>query len=168
MKEKYTYEALKDFEPMDTLLLVSLALFIIAFIKREAIETKVFFMLLAISLVLFICWVFFLNLQGFFAADDKAVTFGRIFKKRIEYSSIKSIDMVRSTIKRRHKHRRYAKLVEWITFHCEDGDHRFAGVLVPEREIRSSGEEMAMFNNDWSNSPFSRLKIYIEDRKLKG
>jgi hypothetical protein len=164
MKEKYTYESDKESPPEDTILFISLALFVITFIIRGSLERKGFFTLLSISLVLFICWVVFLNLQGFFAADDKAVTFGRIFKKRIEYSSIKSIDMVRSTIRRRHKRRRYAKLVEWITFHCEDGDHRFAGVLVPEREIRSSGEEMAMFNNDWSNSPFSRLKIYIEDR----
>ena len=64
MKEKYTYEALKDFEPMDTLLLVSLALFIIAFIIRGSLERIVFFTLLSISLVLFICWVVFLNLQG--------------------------------------------------------------------------------------------------------
>ena len=164
MKEKYRYESLKDLEPKDALLFVSLALFIIAFIKREALETKVFFMLLAISLVLFSCWIIYLNFQGSFTADDKAVTFGKIFKKRIDYSSIKSIDMSKSTITRRQKHKRYAKLVEWITFHCEDGDHKFAGVLVPEQECRSPGSEMSMYHNDWSVSPFSRLKIYIEEQ----
>ena len=164
MKEKYTYESDKDFEPMDTLLLVSLALFIIAFIMHDALERIVFFILLSISLVFFICWITYLNLQGFFTADDDAVTFGRIFKKRIEYSSIKSIDMCRSTITRRHKRRRYARLVEWITFHCDDGDHRFAGILVPERECSSPGEEMSMYDNDWSVSPFSRLKKFIEGK----
>ena len=164
MKEKYRYESLKDLEPKDALLFVSLALFIIAFIKREAIETKVFFMLLAISLVLFSCWIIYLNFQGSFTADDKAVTFGKIFKKRIDYSTIKSIDMSRSTITRRQKRKRYSKLVEWITFHCEDGDHKFAGVLVPEQECRSPGSEMSMYHNDWSVSPFSRLKVYIEEQ----
>ncbi|SEK37854.1 hypothetical protein [Ruminococcus albus] len=167
MKEKYRYESLKDLEPMDALLFVSLALFIIALIKREALETKVFFTLLAISLVLFSCWIIYLNLQGSFTADDKAVTFGKIIKKRIDYSTIKSIDMSRSTITRRQKRKRYAKLVEWITFHCEDGDHKFAGVLVPEQECRSPGSEMSMYHNDWSVSPFSRLKIYIEDKIMK-
>lgn len=164
MKKKYCYESDKDFEPADALMLGSLALFIIAFIKRDAIETKVFFTLLAISLVLFICWIIYLNLQGSFTADDKAVTFGKFSKKRIEYSSIKSIDICRSTITRRKNHKRYAKLVEWITFHCEDGDHRFAGVLVPERECSSPGSEMSMFNGDWSVSPFWQLKSYIEEQ----
>ena len=157
-EKKYCYESDKDLEPADALILGSLALFIIAFIKRDAIETKVFFTLLAISLVLFICWIIYLNLQGSFTADDKAVTFGKFSKKRIEYSSIKSIDICRSTITRRKNHKRYAKLVEWITFHCEDGDHRFAGVLVSERECCSPGSEMSMFNGDWSVSPFSQLK----------
>ncbi len=164
MKKKYCYESDKDFEPADALILGSLALFIIAFIKRDAIETKVFFTLLAISLVLFICWIIYLNLQGSFTADDKAVTFGKFSKKRIEYSSIKSIDICRSTKTRRKNHKRYAKLVEWITFHCEDGDHRFAGVLVPERECSSPGSEMSMFKGDWSVSPFWQLKSYIEEQ----
>ena len=164
MKKKYCYESDKDLEPADALMLGSLALFIIAFIKRDAIETKVFFTLLAISLVLFICWIIYLNLQGSFTADDKAVTFGKFSKKRIEYSSIKSIDICRSTKTRRKNHKRYAKLVEWITFHCEDGDHRFAGVLVPERECSSPGSEMSMFNDDWSVSPFWQLKRYIEEQ----
>ena len=165
MKEKYTYESLKEFPPENTILFISLALFFITFIMHESLERIVFFTLLSIALVLFICWVVFVNLQGFFAADENAVTFGRIFKKRIEYSSIKSIDMCCSTLTRRSKRQRYAELVEWITFHCEDGDHKFKGVLVLEREIKSSGEEMTMFNNyDWSKSPFSRLKRYIEEQ----
>ena len=164
MKKKYCYESDKDFEPADSLILGSLALFIIAFIKRDAIETKVFFTLLAISFMIFICWIIYLNLQGSFTADDKAVTFGKFSKKRIEYSSIKSIDMCRSTKTRRQNHKKYAMLVEWITFHCEDGDHRFAGVLVPERECSSPGSEMSMFKGDWSVSPFWQLKRYIEEQ----
>ena len=166
MKKKYCSESDKDLEPADALMLGSLALFFIALFikKRYAIETKVFFTLLAISLVLFICWIIYLNLQGSFTADDKAVTFGKFSKKRIEYSSIKSIDMCRSTITRRKNHKSYAKLVEWITFHCEDGDHRFAGVLVSERECSSRGSEMSMFKGDWSVSPFWQLKRYIEEQ----
>ena len=163
MKEKYTYGSVKESEEY-ILPSASTVLLCIALIKRDSLESRVFFTLISVSILLFICWISYFLIERTFTADNSTVTFGRFFKKRIEYSSIKSIDMCRSTITRRKNHKSYAKLVEWITFHCEDGDHRFAGVLVSERECSSRGSEMSMFKGDWSVSPFWQLKRYIEEQ----
>ena len=173
MKEKYCYESVNDeIARHDVLLFISLVLFIFAFIKRESVSNRVFFALISISILMFVCWIGFFEMEGFFIADDNAVIFGRIFKKRIDYSSIKSISLskairtYRSSGGYRAKtHRKYAYLVETITFHCEDGDYSFTDVLVPAHEYKSPGEPMAMYNNDWSNSVFSRLKNFIESNE---
>ena len=128
MKEKYCYESVNDeIARHDVLLFISLVLFIFAFIKRESVSNKVFFALISISILMFVCWIGFFEMQGFFIAGDDAVTFGRIFKRRIDYS--------------------------------------FTDVLVPYREYKSPCEPMAMYNNDWSNSVFSRLKNFIESNE---
>ena len=173
MKEKYCYESVNDeIARHDVLLFISLLLFIFALIKRESVSNKVFFTLISISILMFVCWIGFFEMQGFFIADDDAVTFGRIFKRRIEYSSIKSISLSKairtyrsSSGYRAKTHRKYASLVETITFHCEEGDYSFTDVLVPYREYKSPGEPMVMYNNDWSNSAFSRLKNFIESNE---
>jgi hypothetical protein len=101
-----------------------------------------------------------------FTADDNAVTFGRVFRKKIPYSSIRSIDI--QTEKRTYRRNRheYSYVAEIITFHCEDGDHSFAGMIEPSRKsltyIQGSTGVSA---EDKANSAFSRLKYFIESKR---
>lgn len=101
-----------------------------------------------------------------FTADDNAVTFGRVFRKKIPYSSIRSIDI--QTEKRTYRRNRhdYSYVAEIITFHCEDGDHSFAGMVEPSRKsltyIQGSTGVSA---EDKANSAFSRLKYFIESKR---
>ncbi len=101
-----------------------------------------------------------------FTADDNAVTFGRVFRKKIPYSSIRSIDI--QTEKRTYRRNRhdYSYVAEIITFHCEDGDHSFAGMIEPSRKsltyIQGSTGVTA---EDKANSAFSRLKYFIESKR---
>ena len=101
-----------------------------------------------------------------FTADDNTVTFGRLFRKKIPYSSIKSIDI--QTEKRTYRRNRhdYSYVAEIITFHCEDGDHSFAGMVEPSRKsltyIQGSTGVTA---EDKANSAFSRLKYFIESKR---
>ena len=172
MKEKYSYETVKDDISVEYVpLYISYALLIISLIIRAFCETIVFVVMLAISFLFFICWLVLLNLKGFVSTDDNAVTFGRIFKKRIEYSSIKSIDLkkeirtYRSSVGYRAKsHKKHASLVELIIFHCEDGDHSFACTLVPYHEYQQGGENLSLYSKDWSQSTFARLKDFIESK----
>ena len=172
MKEKYCYESVKDdITGYDVPLFAAIILMVIAFIKRDSIDNSIFFAMLGISIFLFICWIGFYQIEGIVRANDTAVTFGRIFKKRIEYRSIRSINLskeirsYRTSIGYRAKsHRKYTRLVETITFHCEDGDHSFTCVLIPSHEYKSPGEPMSMYNNDFSNSTFTRLKNLIESK----
>lgn len=170
MKEKFCYESANDeLEKADALVFAALGLTVFAFIIKSSLGTAVFFTLIGISVVLFILWLVQLDLKGFFAADENAVTFGRIFRKRIEYSAIKSIELYKTirTHRDSKRHRDQARLIEKITFKCEDGDHSFACVLVPSKEYRSPGEAYSLLQKDWSNSAFSLLKVYIEDRISK-
>ena len=170
MKEKYICESVKDeISGCDIPPCVSIILLVIAFIIRDYYDDRIFFGLIAISIFVIICWIGFYKIEGIFTADDTAVTFGRIFKKRIDYSSIKSIDLRKeirsykmSTGYRTKSRRKYTSLVETITFHCEDGDHSFTCALVPYHEYKRPGEPMSMYNNDWSDSTFSKLKNFIE------
>jgi hypothetical protein len=102
-------------------------------------------------------------------ADDNAVTFSRILRKRIEYSSIKSIDIrtEKRTYKTKEGMRRitHTYYTEIITFHCEDGDHSFAGRLDPGLKTLSSlNGSTVVLPDDMTYSTFSRLKVYIEQR----
>ena len=172
MKEKYTYESVKDGNMIEcTVILVASALLLIAFIQRDSLDKQVILSLIIISISIFICLFSFYNLEARFTADDTSVTFGKIFKKKITYSSIKSIDLRKEkreyTKAKGYKfngHSKYTSLTEIITFHCEDGDYSFACVLVPYHEYKSPSDPMSMYSKDWSDSAFSRLKKYIESK----
>jgi hypothetical protein len=172
MKEKYTYESVKDGNLIEgTVILVGAALLLIAFIQRDSFDKRILLTMIFIAISIFICLIAFYNLEGRFNADDTSVTFGKIFKRKIEYSSIKSIDLRKEkreyTKAKGYKyngHSKYTSLTEIITFHCEDGDHSFACVLVPYHEYKKPGEPSSMFAKDWSESTFSRLKNYIESK----
>ena len=165
MEEKYSYESVTDEIPKhDILLFAALALFLIAFVKRNSFDARVVFALVAIAILLFVCWVGFLRMEGYFIADNYAVTFGRIFKKKIDYSSIKSITLSKELRKYRASRRQFAYLVEKITFHCEDGDYSFADQLGQPMDYKLPGEPYSLYRKDWSNSAFSRLKDFIESR----
>ena len=163
MKEKYTYGSVKESEEY-ILPSASTVLLCIAFINRDSLESRVFFTLISVSILLFICWLGSFLIERTFTADNSTVTFGRFFKKRIEYSSINSIDLRCETrsYKKRSSHRyiKYISTVEIITFHCEDGDHSFASELIPSHEINKPS---GVSPEDIENSKFSRLKRYIED-----
>ena len=175
MKEKYCYESVKDeITWADAPPVAFIGLLVIAFIIRDSHDNWVFFTLISIAFLILICWIAFYRIEGIFIADDNAVTFGRIHKKRIEYSSIRSIDLkkeVRSyktSVGYRAKvHKKYTSFVEIITFHCEGVDYSFACVLVQNHEYKSPGEPLIEYNKDWSNSAFSRLKTYIESRNIR-
>ena len=62
MKEKYCYESVNDeIARHDVLLFISLLLFIFALIKRESVSNKVFFTLISISILMFVCWIGFFD-----------------------------------------------------------------------------------------------------------
>lgn len=165
MKEKYSYESVKDeIRKHDILLFAALALFLIAIVKQDSFDTRVVYALVAIAFLLFVCWVGFFRMEGYFIADNYAVTFGRIFKKKIDYSSIKSITLSKELRKYRASRRNFAYLVEKITFHCEDGDYSFADQLSQVIDCKSPSDPYSLYSKDWSNSAFSRLKDFIESR----
>jgi hypothetical protein len=167
MKEKYSCDSVKDeISGRDIPQCASVILLVIAFIIRDYYDNKIFFGLIAISIFVSICWIGFYKIEGIFTADDTAVTFGRIFKKRMDYSSIKSITLHKELRKYRASRRNFAYLVEKITFHCEDGDYSFADQLGKEIDCKSPGDPYSLYSKDWSNSAFSRLKDFIESRNL--
>jgi hypothetical protein len=174
MKEKYTYETVKDdsHATEGLLFFVGFALMIYLFMKGSDLERLTFWILTFICVSVLGCWIGRFIFPMRFAADDYAVTFSRIFRKKIPYSSIKSIDL--RTEKRTYKTKsgnrtvRHTTTTEIITFHCEKGDHSFAS------ELESSQKSLAWVNNstivsadDMTYSAFSRLKVYIEDRLNK-
>ena len=165
MKEKYDYDTVKN-SVMDGLLFYAgLGLMIYLFGSGSELERRTFWILAFISgsaLALFFGRIA-VNVR--FIADDNAVTFSRIFRKRIPYSSIKSIDLrteTRSFKKKKTKYQivTYTGVTEIITFHCDDGDHSFASILVPSHEENKPSGVSA---EDMANSKFSQLKTYIED-----
>ncbi|MBQ5310924.1 MAG: hypothetical protein ILP19_02635 [Oscillospiraceae bacterium] len=170
MKEKYAYESVKEIATLDAVLLFGgIILFCYLMIKHDYLESRTILILVFIIASLWCCFIGRIVISMRFAADDNAVTFSRIFTKRIAYSSIKSIDL--RTEKRTYKtkegmrHIRHTYHTEIITFHCEDGDHSFAGRLDPKlKTLTSVSSSDNVSPDDMTYSPFSRLKIYIEDR----
>ncbi|HCJ40781.1 hypothetical protein [uncultured Ruminococcus sp.] len=101
-----------------------------------------------------------------FTADDNAVTFGRVFRKKIPYSSIRSIDIQTEKRTYRRDRREYSYVAEIITFHCEDGDHSFAGMVEPSRKSLTYIQgSTGVTSEDKANSAFSRLKYFIESKR---
>ncbi|WP_296586544.1 hypothetical protein [Ruminococcus sp.] len=173
MKEKYEYESVKEIGTLDSILLFGgIILLFFSIIKHSDLEPRTFRILASIASSALICWLARLLVPMHFTADETAVTFRRFFRKKIVYSSIKSIDL--RTEKRTYKTKsgyrtvRHTTTTEIITFHCEKGDHSFAS------ELESSQKSLAWVNNstivspdDMTYSPFSRLKVYIEDKIMK-
>jgi hypothetical protein len=170
MKEKYQYSTVKDTTTPEALILFAgLGLMIYLCANHSDLERLTFWILTFICVSVLGCWIGRFIFPIRVAADDYAVTFSRIFRKKIPYSSIKSIDL--RTEKRTYKTKsgnrtvRHTTTTEIITFHCEKGDHSFAS------ELESSQKSLAWVNNstivspdDTTYSPFSRLKVYIEER----
>ena len=104
--------------------------------------------------------------KSVFTADDNAVTFGRVFRKKIPYSSIKSLDIRHETRSYTYKKSKRTYVAEIITFHCEDGDHSFAGMVEPSRKSLTYIQgSTGVTSEDKANSAFSRLKYFIESKR---
>ena len=165
MKEKYEYDTVKN-SVMDGLLFYAgLGLMIYLFGSGSELERRTFWILVFISGSVLAFFIGRILVSVRFSADETSVTFSRIFRKRIPYSSIKSIDLrteTRSFKKKTTKYQivTYTGVTEIITFHCEDGDHSFAGILVPSHEENKPSGVSA---EDMANSKFKRLKAYIEE-----
>ena len=167
MKEKYDYDTVNDTSAAEGLIFfAAVGLMIYLFMKGDHLDRRIFWILVFISGSVLAFFIGRILVSVRFSADDNAVTFSRIFRKRIPYSSIKSIDLrteTRSFKKKKTKYQivTYTGVTEIITFHCEDGDHSFAGILVPSHEENKPSGVSA---EDMANSKFSRLKNYIEER----
>ena len=167
MKEKYAYDPVKeDTHAIDGLVyFASIALIVFLFMKHSDLEKRTFLILVFIAVSMLVCFIGRFIVPMRFVADDSSVSFYRVLRKKIPYSSIKSIDLrteTRSYSKKSGLKRiEYIYTVEIITFHCENGDHSFAGEMIPSHEItKPSG----VSEEDIANSKFKRLKAFIEVR----
>ncbi|SEK37770.1 hypothetical protein [Ruminococcus albus] len=170
MREKYKYDSVKVIGILDGILLsVWLILLFFLLIKSDDLERQTFWILASIASSAMICSGARSSVSMHFTADDNAVTFYRFFRKKIAYSSIKSIDlrlekrMYKTTEGNRTATRPY--FTEILTFHCENGDHSFACKSEPsQKTIMCSNNSEIVSPDDTTYSPFSRLKVYIEER----
>ena len=171
MKEKYTYETVKDdSHAIEGLLyFAAMALIIYLFANHSDLERRTFWILVFIAVSLLSCIIGRFIVPMRFTADDNSVTFSRIFRKKIPYSSIKSIDL--RTEKRTYKTKsgnrtvRHMTTTEIITFHCENGDHSFACELdKSQNSLAWVNKSITVSPDDTTYSAFSRLKVYIEER----
>ena len=167
MKEKYAYDPVKeDTHAIESLIyLAAIALVVFLFMKHSDLERRTFRILVFTAVSMLVCSIGRFIVPMRFRADDSSVSFYRVLRKKIPYSSIKSIDLrteTRSYSKKSgSKHIRYVYTVEIITFHCDNGDHSFAGELIPSHEItKPSG----VSEEDIANSSFKRLKAFIEGK----
>ncbi|MBQ8966767.1 hypothetical protein [Ruminococcus sp.] len=166
MKVKYRYDTLSGDQRHITVILIIMVA-VICFIKlySDSKGTNADLILL-ICLPVMMYFVLYTFHTSIFTADDSGVTFGRIFKKRIAYSSIRGIDIrteVREQIFRRAKR---SRVTEIITFHCDDGDHSFAGIIEPSRKSLTYVQgSTGVSAEDKANSAFSRLKYFIESKR---
>ena len=166
MKEKYDYDTVKN-SVMDGLLFyagVGLMIYLLG--NGSDLERQTFWILTFISVFALALFFGRIAVNARFIADENSVTFYRVFRKKIAYSSIKSIDLRTETRSAKKKETRYETVtctgvIEIITFHCDDGDHSFAGILVPPHD---TSEPSGVSAEDMANSKFSRLKNYIEER----
>ena len=170
MKEKYEYESVKEIGTLDGILLFGgIILLCFSIIKHSDLEPRTFWILASIAGSALICWLARLLVPMHFTADETAVTFRRFFRKKIVYSSIKSIDL--RTEKRTYKTKsgnrtvRHMTTTEIITFHCENGDHSFACELdKSQNSLAWVNKSITVSPDDKTYSAFSRLKAYIEER----
>lgn len=167
MKEKYTYDSIKDNYNGNKIIAV-IVLILMAFLLKfgGSMDRWLYILSALILLPLMVFSVSNFSFNTVFLADDNAVTFGRVFRKKIPYSSIKSIDIRHETRSYTYKKSKRTYVAEIITFHCEDGDHSFAGMIEPSRKsltyIQGSTGVSA---EDKANSAFSRLKYFIESKR---
>ena len=170
MKEKYAYESVKEIGTLDAVLLFGgVILFCYLMLKRDYLESRTIWILVLIIVSLWCCFIGRIVISMRFTADDNAVTFRRICRKRIAYSSIKSIDLHTEArtykTKEGMRHIKHKYYVEIITFHCENGDYSFAGSLDPALKTLTSARISDIVSpDDMTYSSFSRLRIYIENR----
>ena len=170
MNEKYTFHTVKDMDAADYIFVLGgVILFCFLILKRDDLERQTFWILAFINVLIWCCFIGRICVSMRLTADDNAVTFSRILRKRIEYSSIKSIDLrtEKRTYKTKEGMRRitHTYYTEIITFHCEDGDHSFAGRLDPAlKTLPSLSRSTVVSPDDMTYSTFSRLKVYIEER----
>ncbi|MCR5540899.1 MAG: hypothetical protein K6F71_08825 [Ruminococcus sp.] len=166
MKEKYEYDTVKNSVMDGLLFLVGLGLIIYLLGSGSELERRTFWILAFISGSALALFFGRIAVYVRFIADENSVTFYRVFRKKIAYSSIKSIDLRTETrsAKRnetRYKTVTYTGVIEIITFHCDDGDHSFACVLIP---YHNASKPSGVSDEDIANSKFKRLKRYIEER----
>jgi hypothetical protein len=170
MQEKYTFDTVKDIDTADYIFIFGgVILFCFLILKQDDLERQTFWILAFINVLIWCCFIGRTCVSMRLTADDSAVTFSRILRKRIEYSSIKSIDLrtEKRTYKTKESMRRitHTYYTEIITFHCEDGDHSFAGSLDPAlKTLPSLRRSTVVSPDDMTYSTFSRLKVYIEER----
>ena len=174
MNEKYTFHTIKDMDTIDFILTFGGSiLFWFSMIKHDDLERRTFWILVLIMVAIWFVFVGRMCVSVRLTADDSAVTFSRILRKRIEYSSIKSIGLrtkVTTFTKKKWKKEGFRRVphkycTEIITFHCEDGDHSFGGKLDPAlKTLTSMSSSTVVSPDDMTYSTFSRLKVYIEER----
>lgn len=166
MKEKYKKDTIsRNKAPLLVACIVFLAIACVLKIYSDRTGKNLdLYMILSLG-AMFYC-ALFPFWTSVFTADDNAVTFGRVFRKKIPYSSIRSIDIRHETRSYTYKKSKRTYVAEIITFHCEDGDHSFAGMIEPSRKsltyIQGSTGVSA---DDKANSAFSRLKYFIESKR---
>ncbi|EGC03907.1 hypothetical protein [Ruminococcus albus] len=166
MKEKYKKDTIsRNKTPLLVACIVFLAIACVLKIYSDRTGKNLdLYMILSLG-AMFYCALFPVW-TSVFTADDNAVTFGRVFRKKIPYSSIRSIDI--QTEKRTYRRNRhdYSYVAEIITFHCEDGDHSFAGMIEPSRKSLTYVQgSTGVSAEDKANSAFSRLKYFIESKR---
>ena len=102
MQEKYTFDTVKDMDTADYIFVLGgVILFCFLIIKHDDLEIRTIWILVIIMLAMWFLFIGRICVSMRLTADESAVTFSRILRKRIEYSSIKSIDV--RTEKRTYK-----------------------------------------------------------------
>ncbi|MBO4866852.1 MAG: hypothetical protein J5582_09895 [Ruminococcus sp.] len=173
MKGKYEYDSTKKVSTLNDILMISgIIILIFALLNYGDLEDQGFWLLISIAGSALIFWGARTLVPMQFTADENAVTFYRFFRKKIAYSSIKSIDLRREKKPYNADEVRAFDIktyyIEILTFHCENGDHSFACKSEPsQKTIMCSNNSEIVSPDDTTYSPFSRLKIYIEDIKKK-
>lgn len=155
MKKYYDHDNVSgDYTTKGCMAFISIMLLAAVRTFRHSPDEKTAVIAAAVGVPILFFFIFYPFGHSYFEADDSAVTFVRLFKKkRIEYSEIKSIEVKTEEREQYFSNRKYTHFAEVITFHCAERDISFAGKLYTAPDARQA-----------EDTRFMLLKRYIEDR----
>ena len=158
MKEHYDHDNVSgDYTPKGCMAFTALMLVVAVKTFRHSADERTAVIAAAVGVPILLFFIFYPFGYSYFEADDSAVTFVRLFKrKRIEYSEIKSIEVKTEEREQYFRNRKYTHYAEVITFHSAERDFSFAGKIYTAPDAPQTQTE---------NSKFMRLKRFIEEKK---